>query len=215
MKSFLQSLLIFFSISLCILIAFQWDRETRLQSDMQKQAGSIHDRLEEIQNLNHKLRTTEEEVNRLFADKTALTDEIKSNKVELHGLKIEARTATNTINYQLRQIEAFSNAVVAANDNIREANKQNASLNERVASASVERNDAVVQRNQMVTRLNNIIGKLNGLGGDWDAVMKTLVSPSSNTVVQANRMNQDWNDLAKMLASTNSPTNTDSAGAAK
>ncbi len=51
MKNFLQGLLIFVSLCLCALIAFQWVRETRQQKDLQVQADKIHDKMEAIQNL--------------------------------------------------------------------------------------------------------------------------------------------------------------------
>ena len=51
MKAFLQNLLIFFALSLCALMIFQWVRETDLNKKMQALADTMHEKLESIQNL--------------------------------------------------------------------------------------------------------------------------------------------------------------------
>ena len=65
MKNFLQNSLIFLALCLCALVAFQWHREAGLRRDVQSLNNTIHDKLEAIQNLQGRLKQTEEEVKRL------------------------------------------------------------------------------------------------------------------------------------------------------
>src|SRR5206468_3349044 len=64
-KNFLQNLLIFFALSLCALIAFQWVRETHLRATVQSLTDSVHDKTEAILNLQATVRRDEDEIKRL------------------------------------------------------------------------------------------------------------------------------------------------------
>src|SRR6266850_1872048 len=89
MKSFLQNLLIFFALCLCALVAFQWHREAQLRREVQSLNNTVHDKLEAIQNLQGRLKLTEQEVKRLDELKNQLTEIVKSNRVEIAELRKE------------------------------------------------------------------------------------------------------------------------------
>src|SRR2546427_2048985 len=104
MKKFLSNLLIFFSLGLCALIAFQWVREAHLRARIQSLTDTIHDKSETIQSLQGQLKKSQEEVTRLDTLKTELTATVKSNRLEIATLKKDLEKANKEIEKQLAQI---------------------------------------------------------------------------------------------------------------
>src|SRR5258705_6680840 len=147
MKTFLQNLLIFFALGLCILIAFQWVRETTLHRKLQENADTIHQKSEMIQNLQQTVKRDEAEIQRLDTLKNQLTETVKSNNVEIVQLskdlkKVEAENEKN-----LKQMEAYKEAYKVANDNVLKANEDIKTLN-----ADVKK--LMLQQNGLITNLN-------------------------------------------------------------
>jgi len=97
MKSLLQNLLIFLAVCLCGLIAFQWHRETRLQQQVQTLTDTVHDKMVSIQDLQGMLKRTQEEVRRLDILKSALTETVKSNRLELIRLTADLEKANEKL----------------------------------------------------------------------------------------------------------------------
>ena len=124
MKYFLQNLLIFFSLCLCGLIAFQWVRETDLNKRLQKLTDAVRDRDISIQNLNAKLRVDEEEIKRLDAIKTQLTATVNSNTLQIAQLTKDLDKAEGENERNLKQIEVYKETLKTANENIRQANEK-------------------------------------------------------------------------------------------
>jgi hypothetical protein len=122
MKAFLQNLLIFFALSLCALISFQWVRETHLRKDIQELTNTVHDKLEAIQNLQASVKRDEGEIQRLDGLKNQLTQTVKSNDLQIATLFKDVEKATNEVEREERQIEAYKGALESANDNIKKQN---------------------------------------------------------------------------------------------
>src|SRR5436853_7418153 len=97
MKAFLTNLLIFFALSLCALISFQWVRETHLRKDIQELTNTVHDKLEAIQNLQASVKRDETEIQRLDGLKTQLTQTLKSNDVKIATLFKDLDKSTNEL----------------------------------------------------------------------------------------------------------------------
>ena len=163
MKSFLQNSLIFLALCLCALAAFQWHREAGLRRDVQSLNNTIHDKLEAIQNLQGRLKLTEEEVKRLDGLKNQLTEIVKSNRVEITQLqkdleKVQAENGKNQ-----KQIEVYKTALQQANDAIKKQNEDVLKQNEELKKLADERNEAVVKYNKVVQEFNDLAQKWNTL----------------------------------------------------
>ncbi len=169
MKNFLQNLLILFALCLCALIAFQWDRETKLQQDRQRLTDTIHDKLEAIQTLQGQLKRTEDEVKRLDKLKNELTETVKSNRVEIVELKRDLEKASAEVERNAKQIDVYKTALDKANENIKKQNEDIKTQNEEMKKLADERNDAVVKFNKLVGEYNDLAKKWNDLQNSLSA----------------------------------------------
>jgi chromosome segregation ATPase len=163
MKNFLQYLLMVFALCLCGLVAFQWDRETRLQQDQQRLTDTIQGRKQDIQNLEGTLKQTEDEVKRLDQVKTELTDTVKSNRLEILQLRKDQERADAEVEKELKQIDVYKTALEQANENIKKQNEDIRKQNEQLKQLADERNEAVVQHNKTVEEFNDLAKKWNDL----------------------------------------------------
>src|SRR6185369_934609 len=111
MKAFLQNLLIFFALSLCALISFQWVRETDLRKQVQALTDTVHDKLENIQTLQASVKHAEGEIVRLDGIKNMLTSTVKSNDLQITALVRAVDKATNDVERAERQIDVYKGAL--------------------------------------------------------------------------------------------------------
>src|SRR5690242_1519509 len=105
MKAFLQNLLIFFALSLCALISFQWVRETDLRKQVQGLTDTVHDKMENIQGLQSNIKHDESEIVRLDGLKNALTQTVKSNDLQISALIKSVEKMTNELERAERQMD--------------------------------------------------------------------------------------------------------------
>lgn len=175
MNNFLQNLLIFFALCLCGLIAFQWDRETRLQQQVQSLTDKIQDKLENIQNLQGTLKRTEDEVTRLDGLKNELIETVKSNRLDIAQLKKDLDRSTAEIEKDQRQIDVYKTGLDQANANIRKQNEDIKTQNEEMKKLAAERNDSVVKFNKLVEDYNDLAKKWN----DLQTTLSATNSPSA------------------------------------
>lgn len=161
MKSFLQNLLIFFALSLCALISFQWVRETDLNKKMQTLTDTIHDKLETIQNLQSAVNHDESEILRLDGLKTAVAQTIKSNDTQISLLVRAVEKATNEVDRADRQLELYRGALETANQNIKKQNDEIKTQNEEMAKLAADRNEVVKKFNKMASDFNDLAAKWN------------------------------------------------------
>jgi chromosome segregation ATPase len=169
MKNFLQNLLILFALCLCGLIAFQWDRETKLQQDKQRLTDTIHDKLEAIQSLQGQLKRTEDEVRRLDKLKNELTETGKSNRVEIAELRRDLEKANADIERNAKQIDVYKTALDKANESIKKQNEDIKTQNEEMKKLADERNETVVKFNKVVEDYNDLAKKWNDLQSSLSA----------------------------------------------
>jgi len=161
MKAFLQNLLIFFALSLCALISFQWVRETHLRKDIQDLTNTVHDKLEAIQNLQANVKRDEAEIQRLDGLKNQLTQTVKSNDIQIATLFKDVEKATNEVERQENQIAAYKGVLEVANDNIKKQNEDIKRQNEELTKLAEERNDVVKKYNKMAADYNDLAQKWN------------------------------------------------------
>jgi len=161
MKAFLQNLLIFFALSLCALISYQWVHETDLNKQVQGLTDTVHDKMENIQNLTTTVKHDEGEIVRLDGIKNALTQTVKSNDVQISTLVRAGEKATNELERADRQIEVYKGAIETANENIKKQNDDIKAQNEEMAKLSADRNEVVKKFNKMAADYNDLAAKWN------------------------------------------------------
>jgi chromosome segregation ATPase len=161
MKTFLQNLLIFFSLCLCGLIAFQWVRETDLRKERQALYDRLHDRDETIQNLNSTVKHDEQEIQRLDNLKNQLTQTVKSNDTQIFNLTRDLEKATNTIEKFEHELAVYKDALQTANDSIKKQNEDIKRQNEEMKQMIEDRKDLVKRFNEVATNYNELVLKWN------------------------------------------------------
>jgi chromosome segregation ATPase len=161
MKAFLQNLLIFFALCLCALISFQWVRETDLRKQVQTLTDTVHDKLENIQNLQASVKHDEAEIVRLDGLKNALSQTVKSNDIRLASLSRMAEKATNDIERAEKQVEVYKDALESANASIKKQNDDIKTQNEDMAKLAADRNEVVKKFNKMAADYNDLAAKWN------------------------------------------------------
>lgn len=173
MKLFLQNLLIVFALSLCGLISYQWVRETDLRRTVQKQTDTIQDKLDAIQNLQSAVTRDEKEIQRLDGLKTQLTQQVKSNAVELTGLYKALEKGTNELERARDQLTTFKDALATANESIKKQNEDIKTQNEEMAKL-------IKERNEMVTNYNKTVSEFNDLAAKWNKQQQELAKTATN-----------------------------------
>ena len=174
MKTFLQNLLIFFALSLCALISFQWVRETDLRKQVQGLSDTVHEKLENIQNLQVTVKHDESEIVRLDGLKTALTQTVKSNDTQISLLVRAVEKATNEVERAERQIEVYKGALDTANENIKKQNADIKTQNEEMSKLAADRNEVVKKFNKMAADYNDLAAK-------WNKQQEELAKAATNT----------------------------------
>ena len=161
MKAFLQNLLIFFALSLCALISFQWVRETDLRKQVQGLTDTVHDKMENIQGLQSNIKHDESEIVRLDGLKNALTQTVKSNDLQISALIKSVEKMTNELDRAERQMDVYKGAIETANENIKKQNEEIKTQNDEMAKLSEERNEVVKKFNKMAADYNELANKWN------------------------------------------------------
>jgi chromosome segregation ATPase len=161
MKAFLQSLLIFFALCLCVLISFQWVRETDLRKSIQDLTNTVHDKLEAIQSLQAAVKRDETEIQRLDGVKNQLTQTLKSNDVQIATLVKDLEKTTTEVERGQKQVEAYKGALESANANILKQNDEIKKQNEEMAKLAEDRNEVVKKFNKMAADYNELAAKWN------------------------------------------------------
>ncbi len=161
MKTFLQNLLIFLSLCLCALISFQWVRETALRKDVQDLNNSLHDKMENIQNLQATVRRDTQEIERLDGEKKELTATLNSNNVVMADLTHELRRATNQLEVVKADVQRFKNALEAANYNLKVANTNILEANDRLTKFAEQHNEVVLKYNTLASNYTSLVEKWN------------------------------------------------------
>jgi chromosome segregation ATPase len=212
MKAFLQNLLIFCSLCLCGLIAFQWIRETKMHQALQKDEDVIHDKSERIQNLEQTVKRIEDDNRRLDALQKQLTEIVKSNNVEIAQLNKDLKTLKVENDKNLKQAEAYKEAYKIATNNVGKANEQIETLNAEVRKLMLQQNGLVAKLNGMVTNLNPLTTMINGMATDWshrgDQMQQMKPAEQreagvTNMMAMAKDFNTftvKWNEMQKILA---------------
>jgi DNA repair exonuclease SbcCD ATPase subunit len=174
MKNFLQNLLIFFSLALCALIAFQWVRETHLRKEVQDLTNTVSDKTTAILNLQATIRRDEAEIQRLDGLRNQLTATVKSNQVEIARLTKEFEKAQAESEKNLKQGEAYKEALQTANTNIKKQNEEISKQNEEMKALDEGHKEAVLKFNKMAADFNDLVNK-------WNKQQQELAKAATNS----------------------------------
>lgn len=156
MKNFLQSLLIVFALALCALCAWQWNNQVDLHKSLTSLTQSNYDLTVSIRGYTNSIGVLDRQVAQMDARLTELRDTIKSNNASSFTLQEEnARLKTFS--------EQYSNAVVALQNQIKQANDSIRRQNESVKGLVAERDEYVKRLNESIKERNEIVGKYNEL----------------------------------------------------
>ena len=166
MKNLLQNLLIGFSILLCALIAVQWTREARMHGQIESLTTDLGSKIGALQASDGQLKRSESEVQRLEALKVELTDTLKSNRLEMSGLKKDLDKAR----MDARQLETFKDALTQANESIKKQNDAMLKQNEDIKKLATERND-------IAAKFNKLTADYNDLAKQWNEQQQKLATP--------------------------------------
>lgn len=173
MKAFLQNLLIFFSLCLCALIAFQWVRETDLRKGVQGLTDKIHDRDETVQSLQVNLKHDEAEIVRLDGVRKDLTQTVKSNNLEILSLGKNLDKVTLDLERATNQVIQFKEALSQANEAIKQQNENIKKQNDEIVKMASE-------RNEVVSNYNKIAKDFNELAQRWNKQQEDLAKAATN-----------------------------------
>lgn len=173
MKAFLQNLLIFFALSLCALISFQWVRETDLRKHVQSLTDTVHDKMENIQGLQSTVKHDESEIVRLDGLKNLLTQTVKSNDLQITSLVRAVEKATNEVDRAQKQIGIYKGALETANENIKKQNDDIKTQNDEMAKLAAD-------RNEIVKKLNKTAADYNDLAAKWNKQQEELAKAATN-----------------------------------
>lgn len=163
MKNFLTNLMIVLALGLCLLIWFQWQRETGNRQQIQTLTDRVHDRDEKIQSQDGLLKSVQAEVTRLDGLKKDLTEQVKSNRVDIVNLDKELDRLKNSDEVKTKQIEAYKDALDRANEAIKKQNEDIKIQNQQIAKVAEERNELAKKYNKVVTDFNELANKWNAL----------------------------------------------------
>ncbi len=161
MKSFLQFLLIFFSMCLCALIAVQWVRETDLRTNVQTLTDEGQNKSEYITNLVSRIDKNEKEILRLDGDKNRLTGQVKTNEEQIASLKLNLEKTTFEKERFEKLSDDYRKVVEKANENIKVQNDAIKKQNEDLQKLMEDRNTVVTKFNALAKEYKDLVEKWN------------------------------------------------------
>lgn len=166
MKNLLQYLLIIFALALCALVAIQWQREARLQRQLQPLTEELQKQRNTATALSNSVTRANAEILRLNTLTNQLAESLKSSQAEIDQLKSEPRTATNP-----EEVEAYKKALETANARI-------AKQNEEMQKLASDHNTAALQFNKLTEDYNELVKKWNA---QQELLSKGFASPDNPT----------------------------------
>ena len=172
MKNLLQNLLIFLSLCLCALIAFQWHREAKLRQDIQTLHDEIHNHKENLQNMQQAQKHADEEIKRLDGLKSELTETVKSNRTEIASLVKDLAQSDKEIKDSQERLVKYKEALQQANESITRQNESIRKQNEDMKTLQ----KVAEERNEMVAKYNQTAKEFNELIEKWNALQATLTT---------------------------------------
>jgi len=163
MKKFLINLLIFFSLALCGFIAFQWVREAKLRAEIQSLHVEMNKKSGVVSELEGTLKTMKSEITRLDQLKVELTENAKTNRLEIGQLNLDLKKANGDAARLSKQVDSYKTALDKANENIQTQNENLKKMAGDSTKLAEERNEAITKNNKLVEQYNELVKQFNQL----------------------------------------------------
>jgi len=167
MKNPLQSLLMLLALGLCALCSWQWYGQVQQRKEMTKVAQANYDQSVAIQGYTNSINTMDKQIAQMDARITELKDTIKTNNVEISGLREEGIRLTTTVGQ-------YSNTVEALNGQIKIANESIIRQNEALKGLVTERDEYVARLNETIKDRNDVVVKYNELVKKLEQLQEAL-----------------------------------------
>ncbi len=163
MKNFQQNLFIVLAVCLCALCAWQWSGQATQRKAIQMLNQVVYDKSVSIRDYTNSIATLNHEVSEMDSNLTALRDAARTNsetiavqKRELERLQIANERLTNEMSQYKDAVGMLTNKLAEAYAGIE---KQNAAIKEQAA----QRDELVQKYNDEVKDRNNIVSNYNAL----------------------------------------------------
>lgn len=156
MKNPLQSLLIFFAISLCALCTWQWYSQTLQRKEMTAIVQTNVSQAEAIQGYTNTINNMDHQIAQMDGRITELKSTVYSNNLELAQLHQQNEVYSNTV-------EQYSNAFLTVEAQLKQAAENIKLQNDAIKSVAAERDDFVKRLNDSIKERNDIVQKYNDL----------------------------------------------------
>ena len=170
MKNFLQNLLVLFALALCVLVAIQWNRETKLRQDIQQLTGNLHEQQVTLQGLQGTLKAAEAEVVRLDGLKKQIDAATQTRLAKMARLEEDQQKSRAEIERLTQQGVVYKAALATANANI-------TTQNEAMKKLTGDHNEVVAKFNQLASDYNDLAAKWNTLQTQLGRDANTPVLP--------------------------------------
>src|SRR6266478_5036524 len=204
MKNFLQNLLIFLALCLCALIAFQWVRETDLRKQIQKLTDTVHDKSQDILNLQATVRHQQSDIQNLTSIRDQFAAIIKTNEADIARMTKELDKADRENRRLSVELENYKVAFTNEYEQVKRGNAEIKELGESIKTLAFERSLAVSNLNNMGKVISDVALKWSRMGEDIQkatpAVQREMAV--TNLIVMAGDFNEfvaKWNSMQKDL----------------
>lgn len=166
--------LIVLACGLCGLVAFQWYRD----ADLRAQIADRNHKLNALNEQKHEVETTgkrvEEELKRVEQLKERLTEQDKTNKVELSRTKKELAEAVHKAESATKQGDLYKQAYDKMATDIKTQNESMLKLNSAYTNAVAVNKDAMDKYRKLATDCEELNGRYNKLFEQAEKLQQAL-----------------------------------------
>lgn len=167
-------ILIFLSICLCGLVAFQWVVQSRLREMVETEKAEGNKLRGERQDLENKSRRYSDEISNITELKAKLEEERKVTLTSLRQTTNDLIRLRMEFNYATNVLTQISNALVQANTNLLIQNKNITELAAQTRKAMEERNDIAVKFNEKAKQYGDLVTNYNALVQQFEDFQKQV-----------------------------------------
>lgn len=167
-------ILIFLSICLCGLVAFQWVVQSRLREMVETEKTEGNKLRGERQDLENKSRRYSAEIANITELKAKLEEERKVTLVSLRQTTNDLIRLRMDFNYATNVLSQISNALVQANTNLLIQNKNITDLAAQTKKAMEDRNEIAVKFNEKAKQYGDLVTNYNAVVQQFEDFQKQV-----------------------------------------
>lgn len=167
-------ILIFLSICLCGLVAFQWVVQSRLREMVETEKAEGNKLRGERQDLENKSRRYSDEIANITELKAKLEEERKVTLVSLRQTTNDLIRLRMEFGYATNVLSQVSNALVQANTNLMIQNRNIADLAAQTKKAMEDRNEIAVKFNEKAKQYGDLVTNYNTLAHQFEDFQKQV-----------------------------------------